>query len=150
MLRERIEADLQQAMRQNDEAVKNVLRLVKKGMIDAEVAGQTRRSLGDDEIQAIIRREIKQAQESIADFQRAGRPEEVAKLQTWVAILRRYLPEELTEQQIRDRLILIVEDLQANGQPATVATVMKSAMATLRGQADGRVVQRLVSELLRA
>ncbi|MFC2045930.1 GatB/YqeY domain-containing protein [Chloroflexota bacterium] len=149
-LREQLMDDLKQAMRDRDEPRKRTIRSVIAAMKTAETvldASGERRSLDDKDILALISTQAKQRQESIDAFRQGGREDLVAEEEADLAILQSYLPLQLTEEEIDAEAREVIAEVGASG-PQDLGRVMKPLMARLKGQADGRLVNQVVRELL--
>jgi uncharacterized protein YqeY len=144
-LKERLRDDLTTAMRTGDAQRRDVLRMVMAGIKQAEVDGRV--SLDDEGVQDVLRKQVKQHQESIADYTRAGRQAEVEREMAEVAIIEAYLPQMLAREEI-ERLAAAaiaeagVSDAKGAGQ------VMSRLMPQVKGRADGRLVSEVVRSLL--
>ena len=145
MLKERIKDDLKTAMRNRDQARVDSLRLLNAAIQRREV--DERKQLDDAEVLAVIDKLVKQARESIEQYEKGGRPELAAKEQADVAVWQAYLPQPLSEADI-DRLI---DEAVAETGAASVKDMGK-VMGVLRpklqgradmGQASARVKARL-------
>jgi uncharacterized protein YqeY len=145
MLQERLTADLYQAMRKGDTHRKEAIRMVKAAVQNAEI--EWRRPASDEEVQTLIAREIKRRVEAIELFHKGHREDLVAQEEIEVAILREYLPQQLTREQVSEVVQRIVSETEAHG-PAQLGSVMRQAMAELKGKADGRLVNEIVREVL--
>ncbi|MCR4400674.1 MAG: GatB/YqeY domain-containing protein [Syntrophomonadaceae bacterium] len=139
--------DMKQAMKEREAGKLRVavLRLLRAEIKNEELA--RRRDLNDDEIRQVVMREVKKRREVIPDFERAGRPEAVARLHEEIEILQAYLPPQLDEQQVREVIAQVIEACGAQG-PKDVGRVMKEVMPRLAGRADGKLVNQLVKEAL--
>ncbi len=146
-LEERLDADLKEAMRRGDIARKLAIRAVKTAITEAKVAGEVARSLSDQEILALIAKQVKQRRESIAEFIKGGRPDLASKEEAEIAVLESYLPPQLDEATIRERARQVIAELGVTDLKG-IGPVMKQLMSELRGQADGQVINRIVRELL--
>jgi uncharacterized protein YqeY len=149
-LREQLMDDLKEAMRDRDEPRKRTIRSVISAIKTAETqldASGERRSLDDNDILALISRQAKQRQESIDAFRQGGREDLVAEEEADLAILQSYLPQQLTEKEIEAEAREVIAEVGASG-PQDLGRVMKPLMARLKGQADGRLVNQVVRELL--
>ena len=104
-------------------------------------------ALTDDDIQAILRTSVKRGKESIEQFSKAGREDLVAREKEELSVIQEYLPQQLGEEEIRNVLSEVIAEAGASG-PGAMGTVMKAAMTRLTGQADGKVVNKLVREML--
>jgi uncharacterized protein YqeY len=149
-LREQLTDDLKEAMRQQNEQRKRTLRSVIAAIKQAETeldSSGERVHLDDEDILALIARQAKQRQESIAEYDRGGRQDLVAEEEAELAILQAYLPRQLTRDQIEAEARQIIKEVGASS-PRDMGNVMRPLMAKLRGRADGREVNEVVRELL--
>ncbi len=146
-LKDHIEADLKEAIRSGDEARKRALRSLITAISRAAREGNALRELSDDEIVQIIAREAKKREEAIEMYVRGGRDDLVAAEEAELAILRQYLPRQLTREEIAARAREVIAEVGASG-PKDMGKVMKVLMAEMRGRADGRLVSDVVRALL--
>jgi uncharacterized protein len=149
-LREQLTDDLKEAMRHQEERRKLTLRSIIAAMKLAETeldAKGERVSLSDDDILGLIAKQARQREESIAEYGKAGRADLVAEEEAELAILRTYLPEQMTREQIEVEARQVIAELGVSG-PQEIGAVMKPLMARLKGRADGRLINQVVRELL--
>lgn len=144
-LKEKLQEDLQQALRDKDETQKTTLRLALAAIKNAEIAKG--RELDDKELIAVISQQAKQRRESIAQFAEGGRQDLVAQEEEELKILLEYLPPQLSEEEIRARASEVIEQVKATS-PAQMGEVMRVLMPELKGKADGQMASRIVRELL--
>ena len=144
-LQERLMADLRDAMRSNDGARKNVIRMVRAAVKNAEI--DLHREATDAEVQDLIAREMKRRTEAVEMFRRADRMDLVTQEESELAILKGYLPEQLSESEIEAAVRTVVAELGA-ADPAQMGPVMREIMSRLKGQADGRIVSQIVRRVL--
>ena len=144
-LKERLSADLKQAMRDKDTSRKNAIRMARAAIKNAEIEWQ--REASDQEVMTIIAREVKRRTEALELFRKGGREDLVAEEELGLQALKQYLPEQLSEAEIEAVVRQVVADLQATG-PAQLGAVMRQAMMQLRGKADGHLVNRIAREAL--
>ncbi|HEU0236459.1 MAG TPA: GatB/YqeY domain-containing protein [Candidatus Limnocylindrales bacterium] len=146
-LRDRIQADLTAAMRSGDVLRRDVLRMATSAAYNLEK--KERRSLSDDELLAVLTREVKTRRESVEAFRGGGREDLAAKEEAEIAILREFLPQPLGDDELR---ALVDEAITATG--AASARDLGKAMGWLaprtRGRADGKRVSELVAQALAA
>ena len=144
-LRDRLQTDIAVAMRGGDHLRRDVLRMATSAAYNVEK--RNAHPLTEDELLAVLSREVKTRRESVEAFRGAGREDLATKEEAEIAILSEYLPESLTEQEIGD---LIREAVAATG--ATSARDMGKVMGWLaprtRGRADGKRVSELVVQAL--
>lgn len=151
-LKERLRSDLTAAMKSRDELVKATLRMTLTAIGHAEVAGAEARELKDDEVLAIIRKEAKKRAESAEAFAGAGRDELAAQERAEGEVLARYLPAQLSDDELAEIARTAVEqtavDLGERPGPRQMGQVMKNATAAAAGRADGRRLAAAVKALL--
>lgn len=151
-LKEQLRADLTAAMKARDELVKSTLRMTLTAIGNAEVAGTHARSLDDDEVTKVIVKEAKKRAESAEVFAAAGREELAAQERAEGEILARYLPTQLTDDDLAAIARTAVDETAAElGQqpgPRQMGQVMKRATAATAGRADGGRVAAAVKALL--
>lgn len=144
-LKEKLNGDLTQAMKSGDKAKRAILRLVLAAVQNAEIARQ--KALEDGDILGIIAKEVKQHQESIEAFKQGKRPDLVAQEEAEMHILEGYLPQQMTREEIIAEVQRVIAEVGAQG-PADKGKVMPPLMAQLKGRADGREINAIVTELL--
>ena len=150
-IRKRIEEDIKTALRARDKQKTSVLRMLKAGLQAAEIALRSSQKpeveLDDQGAIRVIAAYGKQRRESIISYRDAGREELARKEEAELAVVRNYLPEQLDDGTIRVR---VQEAVDATGATSVqdLGAVMQAAMASLRGAAEGRKVQRIARELL--
>ena len=144
-LKEKLSADLKQAMKGGDTVRRSVIRLVLAAVKNAEIAKQA--ALEDGDILGVIAKEVKQRQESIEAFRQGNRQDLVAKEEAELAVLQEYLPEQMTRDEVLAEARRIIEEVGAQG-PRDKGKVMPKLIAQLKGRADGREINEVVTELL--
>ncbi|MBI4496912.1 MAG: GatB/YqeY domain-containing protein [Chloroflexi bacterium] len=148
-LQEKLAADLKEAMRTGDETRKSALRLVRAAIKNAEVARGAGTVLDDAGVQEVIARQVRERRESIAEFLKGNRPELAAQEEAQLQVLLGYLPQQLSRAEIVAEAHQVIAEVGARG-PADKGRVMPVIIGRLRGRADGRVVNEVVTELLAA
>ncbi len=144
-LKERLNDDLKQAMRGGDKVRRSVIRLVLAAVKNAEIARQA--ALEDNDVLGIIAKEARQRQESIEAFKQGNRHDLVAQEEGELAILQEYLPRQVTRDEIIAEARRVIEEVGAQG-PGDKGKVMPKLIAQLKGRADGREINAIVTELL--
>ena len=144
-LKEKLEADLRQAMKDRDNVKRSVLRLLLAAIKNAEIA--KRGSLDNPDILGIVAREVKQRNESIEAFKQGDRQDLVAREEAEMTILKEYLPRQLSREEVIVEARQVIEEVGAQG-PRDKGKVMSRIMAQLKGKADGREINEIVTELL--
>lgn len=145
MLQEKLMADLKGAMKKGDKVRQSVIRLVRAGVKNAEIAQQG--SLDDSGVLGVIAKEARQRRESIAEFKKGNRQDLVAKEEAELAILLEYLPLQMSREEIVAAARQVIEEVGAQG-PGDKGKVMSRLIAQLKGKAEGREINEVVTELL--
>ncbi len=145
VLKQKLTDDLKQALRDGDKVKRSVIRLVMSAIKNAEIARQA--ELDDGSILGVIAKEVRQRHESIEAFNQGNRQDLVAQEEAELAILQGYLPEQLTREEIIAEARRVIEEVGAQG-PADKGKVMSKLIAQLKGKADGREINAVVTELL--
>ena len=144
-MKERILVDLKNAMKNQNKDLLNVVRMV-KGAIQLEEI-KVKHVLNDDEVITIIAREIKTRKESIKEFEKGGRTDLVEKTDKEIELLNKYMPEQLSEEEI----IKTVNDVFDELKPSSVSDmgkIMGKLTPILKGKADLGLVNKIVREKL--
>ena len=144
-LKERLNGDLKQAMRDGDKVRRSVIRLVFAAIKNAEIARQA--ALEDNDILGVIAKEARQRQESIEAFKQGNRHDLVAQEEAELTILQEYLPRQMTRDEVITEARRVIEEVGAIG-PGDKGKVMPKLIAQLKGRADGREINAVVTELL--
>jgi len=137
--------DIKQAMRGGDKVKLSVIRLVMSAIKNAEIARQA--SLDDADVLGILAKEARQRQESIDAFRQGNRQELVAQEEAELAVLQGYLPQQISREEIIAEARRVIEEVGAQG-PGDKGKVMPKLIAQLKGKADGREINAVVTELL--
>lgn len=132
-------------MRAGDKARVSVIRLLLAAIQNAEIARQT--DLSDGDVLGIITRVVRQHEESIAAFKEGNRPDLVAKEELELDQLQQYLPPAVGRDEITALARQVIAEVQARG-PKDKGKVMPRLVSELKGRADGRVINEVVTELL--
>lgn len=146
-LRDRLTEDMKQAMK-DKEAGKlklSVIRMVRSAAKNIEI--DRHKELDDNELLDVVAKEVKLRKDSLDEFRKANRPDLVATLEQEIAILMEYLPEQMTEAEVRALVTQAVTDAQATSSK-DMGKVMTLLMPKVKGRADGKLVNSLVKELL--
>jgi len=145
VLKQKLADDLKRAMKSRDRLKTSVIRLLMAAIKNAEIARQG--TLGDPDILGIIAKEVRQRIESIEAFKKGNRHDLVAKEEAEMAILKEYLPRQITREEIIAAARQAIDELGAQG-PGDKGKVMSKLIAQLKGKADGREINTVVTELL--
>ncbi len=146
-LKEKLQSDLKKAMKEKDTFKRDVIRFVMSAIKQIEV--DERKELTDADIEAIIVKQIKQRNDAIAQFKEGGREDLVEKNEKELEILRSYLPEPMSEEDVRATLEEIVKETGASGMK-DMGKVMTAAKEKIGTRAEGRVINQIAKELLGA
>lgn len=144
-LKDRLNSDLRQAMKSGDKARRSVLRLVLAGIQNAEIAKQA--ALEDSDVLGVIAKEARQRQESLEAFKQGNRQDLVAQEEAALAVLGAYLPEQISRDEIIAAARRVIDEVGAQG-PGDKGKVMPRLIGELKGRADGREINAVVTELL--
>ena len=144
-LKEKLSVDLKKAMRGGDKARRSAIRLILAAVHNAEIARQS--SLTDGDVLGVIAKEARQREESIQAFKQGNRQDLVAQEEAELAVLQEYLPEQMTRDEIIAEARKVIEEVSAQG-PKDKGKVMPKLIAELKGRADGRQINEVVTELL--
>jgi uncharacterized protein YqeY len=143
MLMDKIAADMKEAMRAKDAARLSTLRLLKSAVEYYKIE-KKQEQLTDVDVTAIIKKQIKQRQDSIEGFEKGGRADLVEKEKAELVVLKSYLPEELSPAQVEEAVKATIAELGATTK-TDMGKVMKAVQAKLAGRADNRLVSQVVS-----
>jgi len=144
-LKERLAADLKEAMRRRDERGRNVLRMTMAALHNAEIAAGRELDEGDE--LSVLTKEAKQRRDSIEEFRKAGRQDIVDREEAELALLAAYLPQQVSRDEIAEAARQVIKETGAGGA-RDIGKVMPVLMQRFRGRADGKEVNEVVRELL--
>ena len=144
-MKEELLQDLKEAMKNKDTLKKDTITMLRAAILQVEKDSQ--KTLNDDEICAIVAKEVKKRKESVKEYEDAGREDIANSLKQEVEILSKYLPEQLTEDEIEK---LVVEAISESGatSPKDMGRVMSILRPKTAGKADGKLVSDIVKEKL--
>jgi uncharacterized protein YqeY len=153
-LKDQVSNDLRDAMRASDAVRRDTLRSLLTAISHAEIArvnvkdeSASRGELDDAGVMDVIQKQAKQRRESIEEYRKAKREDLASREEAELAILQAYLPEQLSRDEIAAEVRAIIAETGASG-PSDKNKVMPKAIAALKGRADGRAINEVVSELL--
>ncbi|MEB3100693.1 GatB/YqeY domain-containing protein [Ferviditalea candida] len=144
-LSERLNEDMKQAMKSQDKFRLSVIRMVRSSVKNLEI--DERRTLSDDEVIGILKRELKQRKESLQEFANAGRDDLAETAKAEIAIISEYLPEQLSEGEIKQLVEQTIQEIGASSK-SDMGKVMGALMPKLNGRADGKTVNQIVQQFL--
>src|SRR5579872_5477934 len=144
-LKDRIATDLKEAMKARDQLRVDTLRSALSGFTYKRTEAGV--ELSDSDELDVVRKQVKQRNDSAAEFEKAGRPELADKEKRERDILMTYLPAQKSPDEVRAVVKAIITELP--GETRNQGSVMKLAMAQLKGLADGNLVRQIVTEELK-
>jgi uncharacterized protein YqeY len=146
-LKEKLQADLTDAIRSRNEVVSGTVRMLLAAITNEEVAGKAAKVLTDAEIITVLSREAKKRREAVEAYTQAKRDDLAGKEKAEAAVIAYYLPEQLSEDEIKKLIADAIAETGAKG-PAGMGLVMKVLQPKIAGKADGGVVSGLVKAAL--
>ncbi len=146
-LKEQINDAVKQAMKEKDDARKTTLRGVLASIKQIEVDQQ--KELNEDEVLGVLQKEVKMRHESIADSEKADRPDLVAKSQAEIAILEQFLPQAMSEEELTAIIKSTIAEVGATSM-ADMGKVMGAVMPKVKGRADGGQINQIVRQQLQS
>lgn len=145
MLKEKLLEDLKVAMREKNEVRKNVVQMVRAAVLQVEKDKQI--ELGDEQIIEIMAKEAKKRRDSIADYEKGGREDLVAKIKEEISIIEEYLPKQLSKEELAEIVKAVIADVGATSMK-DMGMVMKTAKERIGAASDGKTINEVVKELL--
>lgn len=145
-LKERLDGDLKDAMRNKDSIRRTVLRTIISEIRNAEIAKQE--ALDDEGVLVVMTKQAQQRRDSIEAFKAASRSDLVESESAELKIISGYLPEQLSEDEIEVVITEVISQVEAKGS-SDMGKVMKEIMQRVRGRADGKMVSAIVTSRLK-
>ena len=146
LFKDRLNADLKDAMRNKDAIKRTVIRTLLSEIRNAEISAQ--KDLQEGDIEGVMSKQAQQRKDSIEAFGEAGRQDLVDKETAELNIISAYLPEQMTEVEIEGFIADILRKVDATG-PSDMGKVMGALMPLVKGRADGKVVNAMVTAKLK-
>ena len=146
-VQDQLTEDLKNAMKSGDTITKDTVRLIRSAVQNAEIEKQD--DLDDTDVGLVLGKMAKQYRDSITIYREAKRDDLAAKEETELAVVMRYLPEQMSADDVRAIAETVVAEVDAAG-PGDKGKVMSKLMPQVRGKADGSMVNAVVGELLDA
>ena len=144
-LNDKIANDLKEAMKNQDKFSLSVLRMLKSALQLEKI--QAKKDLEDKEVIAVIKRNVKQRKDSIEEFKKYGKQEEVETLEKEIEVLKKYLPEELNEEEINKKIDEVFEEVKPESIK-DMGRIMKILTEQIGSVADMGIVSKKVKERL--
>jgi hypothetical protein len=146
-LKETLKSDLTEAIRSSNKVVSGTIRMVLTAITNEEVSGKEARVLTEDEIITVLSREAKKRREAADEFAKANRPDRSAEEKAEGEVIARYLPAQLTEEDVKKLIAAAIAATGAAG-PGDMGKVMGAIKGQIAGKADGSLVSSLVKAAL--
>lgn len=146
-LKDRISEDIKTAMKSRDQAALRALRAIKSAILLAETASGAAETLSEDEEMKLLTRQAKQRRDSIEQFEKNGRDDLAVTEREELEVIERYLPKQMSEEEIRTELKAIIAQAGASGA-GDIGKVMGLASKAMAGKADGKMINQIARELL--
>jgi uncharacterized protein YqeY len=149
-LKDQLKTDLTTAIKGRDEVTAATIRMVLTAITNEEVAGKEARQLSDDDVLTVLGREGKKRRESAEAYDAAARPELADRERAELAVIARYLPQPLTDDEVAGIVDAAVAEVGATGATGgqAMGAVMKLVQPQVKGRADGGVVAAQVKAAL--
>jgi uncharacterized protein len=144
-LAEQVRTDMTSAMKAQEKERLSTLRMLQSALKNEQI--NLGHELTDDEAMAVIRKAVKQRQDSIEQYTNAGRSEAAEKERSEMELLKTYLPPELSDEELESGVREIIAATGAQSKK-DMGKVMKEASARFKGRVDGKKMQELVQRLL--
>ncbi len=146
---QKIDGDLKEAMRQKSTTKLGVLRMLKSALSYAAIEkSRSGGGLNDGEVLQVIRKQVKQRQDSIESFEKGGRGELAAKEKEELSVLQSFLPQAMSPEELTKTVSATIAELGATSK-AQMGAVMKTLQAKVAGRVDGRTLSQEVQKQLR-
>ena len=149
-LKDTLQSDLTTAIKSRDEVTAATIRMVLTAVTNEEVSGKEARQLSDDDVLTVLGREAKKRREAAEAYDAANRPELAARERDELGVIARYLPQQLTDDEVRGIVDAAVAEVAATGATGgqAMGAVMKLVQPQVKGRADGGEVAALVKSAL--
>lgn len=146
-IKEQLMADMKAAMKAKEEGklALNTIRMARAHIRQAEI-DNGHADFNDDQVLAVLRKEVKQRKETLSEIESSGRKDLVEQTKAEIDVLEKYLPAEMAPEAVEAAVKEIVDAMDP-GQK-NMGSVMKAVMAKLKGQADGKLINQIVRKLL--
>ena len=144
-LKERLMADLKDAMKNKDKLRKDVITMVRAAIKQKEV--DERVELDDSDILDIISKQLKEKKSSIDEFKKGNREDLVKQTNDEIEILLKYLPEQLSDEELKEIIKKVIDENEITSMK-DIGKLMKNVMPLIKGKADGKQVNIIAKELL--
>lgn len=144
-LKDQLSEAMKKAMKEKQPLKLSVIRLARAAIKNTEI--DKRQELDDSGVIEVLAREVKQRRDSIEEYKKANRDDVVAELEEEISVLMEFLPEQMTEEEIRDLLTKVIAEVGAQ-TPKDIGKVMGKVAPLVKGKADGRQVNQILQQML--
>lgn len=144
-LKDKLKEDLKSAMKEKDTIRKNVVQLIKAGVLQVEKDSKV--TLDDDGVLDVIAKQLKQRRDSLPEYEKSGRDDLISQLKREMDMLMEYLPPQLSHEELEAIVKQAVEETGAQSVK-DMGKVMAAVMPKTKGRADGKEINRIARELL--
>jgi len=144
-LQEKLMEDMKKAMKAKDKERLSVIRMTRSEIKNKEI--ETGEELDDQEVTAVIAKQVKQIKDSLSDFEKSGKKDVMEKLYNEIEILQEYLPEQMSEAEVDKLVDQIIEETGAENM-SDMGQVMGTIIPKIKGKADGSMVSAKVKAKL--
>lgn len=146
-IKEQLMADMKAAMKAKEEGklALNTIRMARAHIRQAEI-DNGHADFNDDQVLAVLRKEVKQRKETLSEIESSGREDLVEQTKAEINVLEKYLPAEMAPEAVEAAVKEIVDAMDPGQR--NMGSVMKAVMAKLKGQADGKLINQIVRKLL--
>ena len=145
MLKEKLLQDFKEAMKEKNELKKNTIMMVRAAILQIEK--DTQKELNDDAILEILAKELKTRKDSLEDIEKSGREDLIKQVNDEMAIIKAYLPEELSLEELEKIIEEVIAETGATSMK-DMGKVMQAAKAKTAGRADNKVINEIVKKKL--
>jgi len=146
-LKAQIQKEMTDAFKAGDSLTKSTLSMLLASIQNKEIEKGKDTELSNDDIIAIIGTEVKKRKDAAQQYKDGGRPELAQKEKDEISVLEKYLPEQMSEEEVTTVISRVIEEMKAEGM-GQMGQVMNEVMKELKGKADGSLVNRIVKEKL--
>ena len=144
-LKQKLQEDLKSSMKNKETIKKSVITLIRSSIKQYEV--DNRVELGDAEIVDLIAKQLKQTRDSREEFKKAGREDLVSKAEAEIEVLKEYLPQQLSEEELNKIVISTISEVGATSMK-DMGKIMAAIKPKTKGRADGKMINELVKKNL--
>lgn len=145
MLKEQLLEDFKNAMKEKNELKKNTIMMIRSAILQVEK--DTQKEMSENEIIEIISKELKKRKESLTDYEKSGREDLIKNINDEIAVIKAYLPEELSKEEIEKIIVETITEIGATTMK-DMGKVMQAVKPKMAGRADNKLVNEIVKEKL--